>query len=98
MIVVSDNHGDRVEIGDTREELEKFLSATCSEDYAEQVLTWFDAGSADSLVLDQGDGTDGVIDTWVMTSDEDFDYEYYDDYDTSDNEDDDDEGEEKEAA
>lgn len=69
MIIVSDNRGDRVEVGDTREDLVIYLEETCSEDYAEKVLEWFDSLSGDPLVLADSplaleNGWEDVVDTW----------------------------------
>lgn len=71
MIVVSDDRGDRVEVGETREKLEAFLLETCDEDYANQVLTWFDSGEAESgkrLILENG--LEDILDTWEILDSE----------------------------
>ena len=88
MIIVSDNEGDRVEVGTTRLDLENFLEECCSDDYAAEVLTWFDAGAIDTLVLPNG--AEGITDTWVTddSEEEDDDMEDYDDFDLADEVDD----------
>lgn len=41
MIVVADIT-ERIEVGETREDLVAFLKDTCSSEYSEKVLAWFD--------------------------------------------------------
>lgn len=69
MIVVSDNQGDYVEVGDTREQLEQFLDETCSSDYAQTILLWFDGGAIEPLLINNG--LEEVVDTWEIFGEED---------------------------
>lgn len=71
MIVVSDDRGDRVEVGETREKLEAFLLETCDEDYADKVLEWFDGGEAEAgkrLIIENG--LEDILDTWEILDSE----------------------------
>lgn len=70
MIVVSDNEGDRVEVGEDRIDLVAFLSNYCSDDYTEVVLHWWDEGAGGPLNLDNG--KEGVTDTWEIVPDEEY--------------------------
>lgn len=83
MILVTDTQGDRVEVGETREDLERFLSETCSDDYGEQVLDWYDGGTR---TFDIMNGWEDIMDTWTNLAIEDDDEDDEDEFEDEDEE------------
>lgn len=63
MITVSDDD-ETLEIGSTRDELIKYLKECTAEDYARDVLRWYDTDRARPLTLQNGDYS---YDIWKIT-------------------------------
>lgn len=53
MITVRDEQ-ETLNVGETREELAKYLSETCADSYRDAVLAWFDDGAQEPLHIANG--------------------------------------------
>lgn len=62
MIVVRDED-ETLQVGETREDLVKYLADHCAKDYQEAVLAWFDAGAKMPLHIGNGES---LVDEWKI--------------------------------